>query len=495
MSKRYFEFSDGKSNKFWEVWMEGTQVLTRYGKIGANGAVTTKDEGSPEKAQKLFDKLVKEKTGKGYVEKAAQVVAEAPPLDEAALAGHLKKLETATGDDAFAVFADWLQSAGHPWGRLIANQQAQEKASGAQRAELEKEEKTLLREHGAVLTGNLQRIKGTTFEWKNGFMRTAVVCAPGDGAALAKNLDVLLALPTARLLTTLVLDPQPESLATQRDWDASVENIVEGLVEVLPKLAALPPRITTISLGALTPTSASAYVALPAFSELSKALARFPNVVLTGSIDGPTPLTLPNVKRLEVRFASANAGSLSALATSTLPKLEHLSVSIGGIANCVLDDAIPARDWDEDDEDALRYPETFPVGTLDDLEVYDLEREVSASALGTFLGAKWPSSLTSLGITNAVLDDEMVWAIADSPFLKSLTALDLSGGALDDTKAKSLITAKDRFSHLSVLNLERNLLSDEGAKQVKAALPNAQVGRQREGSEPDFFMRYVATME
>lgn len=495
MSKRYFEFVDGKSNKFWEVWMEGAQVLTRYGKIGANGAVTTKDEGTPEKAQKLYDKLVKEKTGKGYAEKAAQVVAEAPPLDEAALAGHLKKLETAEGDDAFAVFADWLQSAGHPWGRLIANQQAQVKAGSAQRAELEKEEKTLLREHGGVLTGNLQSVKGTSFEWENGFIRTAVVCAPGDGAQLAKNLEVLLGLPTARLLHTLVLDPSPETLTTYRDWDSSPDNIVEGFVEVLAKVPNLPPRITTIALGALEPSPASAYVALPAFSLVNKALARFPNVFLTGSIEGPTPLDLPNVRRLEVRFASADGGALTTLASSTLPKLEHVSVSLGGIANCVLDDAIPARDWDEDDEDALRYPATFPVSTLSDLEVYDLERNVSAADVARFLAAKWPVSLTSLGITHALLDDEMVWAIADSPLLKSLTALDLAGGALSKQSAASLIKAKDRFSHLKTLNLERNLLPDDVAKQVKEALPNATVGKQREGSEPDFFMRYVATME
>jgi GTPase Era involved in 16S rRNA processing len=37
MTRRYFEFSEGTSNKFWEVWVEGNKVLTRYGKIGANG--------------------------------------------------------------------------------------------------------------------------------------------------------------------------------------------------------------------------------------------------------------------------------------------------------------------------------------------------------------------------------------------------------------------------------------------------------------------------
>ncbi len=79
MAKRYFEFSEGTSNKFWEIWIDGTQVFTRYGKIGANGQVTLKDEGNPAGAQKLFDKLVKEKTGKGYVEKGGGAVAAPVP--------------------------------------------------------------------------------------------------------------------------------------------------------------------------------------------------------------------------------------------------------------------------------------------------------------------------------------------------------------------------------------------------------------------------------
>ncbi len=68
-TKRYFEFSEGTSNKFWEVWVDGSELRTRYGKIGTGGSVTVKDEGTPEKAQKLHDKLVAEKTKKGYAEK------------------------------------------------------------------------------------------------------------------------------------------------------------------------------------------------------------------------------------------------------------------------------------------------------------------------------------------------------------------------------------------------------------------------------------------
>jgi len=68
--KRYFEFIEGTSSKFWETWIDGVAVNTRYGRIGATGQTTTKDAGSEEAAQKLQDKLVREKTAKGYLEKA-----------------------------------------------------------------------------------------------------------------------------------------------------------------------------------------------------------------------------------------------------------------------------------------------------------------------------------------------------------------------------------------------------------------------------------------
>jgi DNA ligase-1 len=67
--KRYFEFVDGASNKFWEIWMDGTDVTTQWGKIGTDGQTKTKPFPDEAKARKEYDKLVAEKTGKGYVEK------------------------------------------------------------------------------------------------------------------------------------------------------------------------------------------------------------------------------------------------------------------------------------------------------------------------------------------------------------------------------------------------------------------------------------------
>jgi DNA ligase-1 len=67
--KRYFEFVDGTSNKFWEIWMDGKDVTTQWGKIGTNGQTKTKTFADEAKAKKEYDKLLAEKTGKGYVEK------------------------------------------------------------------------------------------------------------------------------------------------------------------------------------------------------------------------------------------------------------------------------------------------------------------------------------------------------------------------------------------------------------------------------------------
>ena len=66
---RYFEFVEGTSNKFWEIKLEGTSVRTRYGKIGTDGQQSLKEYASEALARKEYDKLVVEKTKKGYVEK------------------------------------------------------------------------------------------------------------------------------------------------------------------------------------------------------------------------------------------------------------------------------------------------------------------------------------------------------------------------------------------------------------------------------------------
>lgn len=65
--KQYFELKDEKSSKFWEVVLEGTNINTRYGKIGSNGTSNTKEYDSAEKAEQEILKLINSKISKGYI--------------------------------------------------------------------------------------------------------------------------------------------------------------------------------------------------------------------------------------------------------------------------------------------------------------------------------------------------------------------------------------------------------------------------------------------
>jgi DNA ligase 1 len=68
-SKRYFEFVEGTSSKFWEISTEGNDVTVRFGRIGTNGQSKTKSFSDATALQRHVDELIEEKTGKGYVEK------------------------------------------------------------------------------------------------------------------------------------------------------------------------------------------------------------------------------------------------------------------------------------------------------------------------------------------------------------------------------------------------------------------------------------------
>lgn len=71
MGTRRFEYSDEKSNKFWEITVNGNEHTVRYGRIGADGQTKTKEFADAEAAEKDAEKLIKSKTKKGYEEVSA----------------------------------------------------------------------------------------------------------------------------------------------------------------------------------------------------------------------------------------------------------------------------------------------------------------------------------------------------------------------------------------------------------------------------------------
>jgi predicted DNA-binding WGR domain protein len=74
-SVRRFEFVGGSSYKFWEVQVQGKDVVIRFGRIGTSGQTQTKNFPDAAAAAKHADRLIREKTGKGYQEVGSSRVA------------------------------------------------------------------------------------------------------------------------------------------------------------------------------------------------------------------------------------------------------------------------------------------------------------------------------------------------------------------------------------------------------------------------------------
>lgn len=80
-----YEYHDDKSSKFWEARVAGETLTVRFGRIGTSGQTKDKSFANAAAAQKEYDKLVKEKTGKGYVaagESAAPAPAAQPKAEK-----------------------------------------------------------------------------------------------------------------------------------------------------------------------------------------------------------------------------------------------------------------------------------------------------------------------------------------------------------------------------------------------------------------------------
>lgn len=65
---RRFEFVEGTSAKFWEIALNGNAVIVRYGRLGTQGQTNTKTFPDVDAARRHAEKLIDEKTSKGYRE-------------------------------------------------------------------------------------------------------------------------------------------------------------------------------------------------------------------------------------------------------------------------------------------------------------------------------------------------------------------------------------------------------------------------------------------
>ena len=206
-----YELSEGTSNKFWEIELEGSSFTTRYGRIGTDGQSTTKDFKSPADAKKAYDKLVQEKVNKGYelVGDEGDEGGDEDDDGEAVEGASNRALEAAILEDpdkveGYLVYADWLQTQDDPRGELMAVEAALAASPGDAKLKARNEE--LLAEHAEALLGDLAEEEHFHPTWELGGIRAATISDPDEeyaelsGEAAAEMVSKLFKLPAARFL-------------------------------------------------------------------------------------------------------------------------------------------------------------------------------------------------------------------------------------------------------------------------------------------------------
>ncbi len=190
------------------------------------------------------------------------------------------------------------------------------------------------------------------------------------------------------------------------------------------------------------------------------------------------PRAYPRLRRLWVRGIEPD------FELGTYPVLEDLRLESAGIPSSTV------RAVGESSFPALTHLELW-------LGVNDNGGDTTVDDLTPILAGTRLPALTSLGLCNSEIADQIAAALAGAPIVAQLSTLDLSMGMLSDTGAAALITGQP-LTHLTRLDLSHHFLSEEMMRRLRDEL-------EPHGVDVDFFWaegadiaqedRYVAVQE
>jgi uncharacterized protein (TIGR02996 family) len=486
---RTFQFSDAKSHKFWNIEVSGNSFTVTYGKVGTSGQAQTKSFATAEKAQAEADKLVREKTSKGYVETTPQAsLSDAEAFEKALIANP----HDTTG---WGAYADYLAERDDPRREFMQVQLAleDESLSKAERDKLRKKEAALLKEHerdwlGAVAAFTVDA-EPVAYWAGRAEGKRAPVGHRFDRGWLGRlefhNLTVnqaraLTLSPGARLLRELVVETvDAEGVAgTQQQY---IDSYYEPGPDVPADIDAYEgPGLHALCrcrhLGSVRVFQLGEGIGRPEWNQGEE----YYNCHTAGELAYHLVKQMPNLEELYLLAHRVDANKIFALPMpnlrvlqlyhSTSYPLDKLAAnsSLGNLTTLLCHPH--ALEFDEEEAGAyIRLPH-----------------------LRAICRSKHLGNLSVLQLRLSDFGDAGVKEIVGSGILKRLKVLDLQGGCITDEGARALAAASD-LKGLEFLNLRSNALTAEGVAALQAtgvkmdaAGQHGQTGPFDDGETPEY---------
>lgn len=447
--KRYFESVEDGSSKFWEVWTEGAVLKTRFGKIGASGQIKLKELGSPAAAIAEYDKLIDEKTKKGYVEGGASAPAAKAPAVKKVAEVRNADLEAAIAEDPYdkntwLALADWYQQQGNPRGELMALHIANKQRPAA--ALFTKYKDDFL----GPLEPHVKCYDGSgkdAFTWRNGFIFGVRLAhdhyaldfqaegKPKVEVSLANVLTTLLDHPSGRFITELTMNYN----------DDPTDDDLQDLIDILAKRA--PKTIHRIKIG--DDVDQISWYNVGDLSKLWKAVPHLRAFEVEAGSFTLGKLDLPELRRAKFETGGLSKESGMAIAKASWPLIEHLEIYYG----------------DDNYGGECSIKEVKPLLARTDL-----------------------AHLRYLGLKNAMFTDDICKALPTAKVIATLETLDLSMGIMTDEGARALAEHADAFAHLKTIDVSENYIGDDGQAALKKAFGKRVQGLndQNEDDDPEY---------
>ena len=536
-AKRYFEFSEGSSNKFWEVWCVGAELFTRYGKIGSDGQMIFKKLGSPAVAKQQLDKLVGEKTKKGYAEKGGK------PNGKAAAPGFDPQQPRYVDVPEGVVYLEGLERKKHTFWQAKLDKRTLHITTGEVGTEGKKSKKTFKDEWG----GRHEMRSQADAMLKKGFAYVLHGKPPKQAAVAAVN---------PQLEAAIVKDPTDDALAVYADWLQEQGDIRGELAALqakpadkkLSKAAAKllwdqrayfygplaiwveekPTRVATAVIAkwragwmdSLRLGASESYNRLtPAARRASELVALLPRVasakflrelIITRPLYGDqfefgSAVTeviammpkLPTLRRLTIgefemedsELSWSHLGSVAKL-WKLASELEYVKLRAGSMTLGTI--ALPnAREFYVEtgglDRASCKSIATAQWPKLETLSVWfgkdDYGCDCTVKDVQPILDAKGLGKLKHLGLKNSQFGSDIAAAMPKSKIHRQLETLDLSMSHITTETIEKLLPHKDAFAKLEHLDLSRCLLDDKGQKLAKQLAKSVNLERQRDWAD------------